>query len=302
MKKMLVLIGLPASGKSTYAKDLIRKEGDWVRINRDDLRMSLFNIEHNPHIETFISKVQNGMIRDALSAGKSVVIDNCNVKQSYRNDLFKIAEDIGDLLYEEMVFNTSLEECVKRNKARERFCPEDVLVKFAKFGKGILWGNEHPRKQYIPNKDYKVLIQDDKLPKAIMCDLDGTLALLNGRCPYDASNSDKDLPNIPVLETVKLFADAGYNIIFCSGREDKYKEPTVRFIEDTYHIGADRDYQLHMRKSGDQRKDSIIKREVFDNFIRDKYNVLFVLDDRNQVVDNWRDMGLTCFQVAPGNF
>jgi len=60
--------------------------------------------------------------------------------------------------------------------------------------------------------------------------------------------------------------------------------------------------ELHMRNPGDQRKDSVVKREMFDEFIKDKYNVLFVVDDRDQVVEMWRSMGLTCLQVNYGDF
>lgn len=59
---------------------------------------------------------------------------------------------------------------------------------------------------------------------------------------------------------------------------------------------------LYMRPEGDVRKDTEIKREIFDNYIRDKYRVLFVLDDRNSVVKMWRDLGLKCLQVAEGDF
>jgi hypothetical protein len=57
-----------------------------------------------------------------------------------------------------------------------------------------------------------------------------------------------------------------------------------------------------MRPTGDQRKDNIVKRELFDTWVRGKYNVRFCLDDRDQVVEGWRAMGLTCFQVQPGAF
>ena len=57
-----------------------------------------------------------------------------------------------------------------------------------------------------------------------------------------------------------------------------------------------------MRKTGDNRKDSIIKEEIYRNLIEPNYNIEFVLDDRNQVVDMWRRIGLTCLQVADGNF
>ena len=59
--------------------------------------------------------------------------------------------------------------------------------------------------------------------------------------------------------------------------------------------------KLVMRKTGDYRKDSIVKREMFEEHIEGKYNVLFVLDDRNQVVDMWRkELGLTCLQCNYG--
>lgn len=61
-------------------------------------------------------------------------------------------------------------------------------------------------------------------------------------------------------------------------------------------------WALFMRRTGDTRKDNIIKREIFNEHIRGKYNVLFVLDDRSRVVREWRAMGLTVFQVAEGNF
>lgn len=310
-KKMLVLIGLPASGKSTFALKLIKENTNFVRISRDDLRMSLFGTEHNPSVEGFITSVQDSLIKNALHKGKSVVIDNCNIRQQYRNDLFKIAESIRDVTYEEIIFNSSVEECIERNNKRERKVSVEAIIKFAKDGRNTIWGNYKPIKVEIPKKvDHNMqLIQDEKLPKAIMCDLDGTLAFMNGRNPYDASTCDQDIPNIPVLKTLKLFVSGGYKIIFCSGREDKYREPTIRFIERYFSWWSEDEfrlvpchYELFMRKTGDSRKDSIVKEEIFNSEICDKYNVLFVLDDRNQVVEKWREIGLTCFQVAPGDF
>ena len=136
-------------------------------------------------------------------------------------------------------------------------------------------------------------------PKAIICDLDGTLSLLNGRNPYDASKCDLDLPNWPVIECVGAMYSQDYKIIFMSGREDKYREPTERFIGMYLPYLK---YKLFMRKTGDFRKDSIIKGELYDANVKDKYKVLFVLDDRGQVVQYWRSIGLTVFQVAEGNF
>lgn len=157
--------------------------------------------------------------------------------------------------------------------------------------------------------------QDESLPKAIIVDLDGTWSLLNGRSPYDASTCDQDPPNTPVIEAVKAMYLQGYAVLFTSGREDKYREPTEKHIamHGTVEVPVDTSdppsieevviqHQLFMRASGDMRKDSIVKQELFDAHIRGKYNVVMVFDDRDQVVDQWRSMGLTCAQVAPGNF
>jgi hypothetical protein len=57
-----------------------------------------------------------------------------------------------------------------------------------------------------------------------------------------------------------------------------------------------------MRKTGDHRKDYVVKKEIHRKLIKPKYEVLFVLEDRNQAVNMWRQEGLTCLQVAPGDF
>ncbi len=62
---------------------------------------------------------------------------------------------------------------------------------------------------------------------------------------------------------------AGYSIIFCSGREDLYREQTERFIKK--HL--DFEYELFMRKAGDDRKDSLVKEEIYNNNIAPKYNI-----------------------------
>jgi hypothetical protein len=136
--------------------------------------------------------------------------------------------------------------------------------------------------------------------RAIISDLDGTLALFKEkghRGPYDATHCDQDDINIPVLEVIKRFQES-HAIVFCSGREDKYMSPTIKFIE---KCGI-KDYFLFMRKTSDKRKDSIIKEEIYRNRIEPNFDVLLVLDDRNQTCNQWRSMGLTCFQVAPGDF
>lgn len=79
---------------------------------------------------------------------------------------------------------------------------------------------------------------------------------------------------------------------------EKSREQTQKWLIDRgIHWNA-----LFMRKDGDMRNDAIIKKEIYEENIKGRYEVLFVLDDRNRVVDFWRSIGLICLQVAPGDF
>jgi hypothetical protein len=150
------------------------------------------------------------------------------------------------------------------------------------------------------------------LPKVAVSDLDGTLANIDERrkrnLTFDASQCDVlDTINEPVRMVLHaLFegtAPAVEKIIFMSGRMDKDREPTLRFIE---KCGFDQEwtpFELHMRATNDLRKDAVIKKELFNKHIHGKYNPVLWLDDRNQVIDLIRrDLGVPCFQVAYGDF
>lgn len=306
---MIIVKGLPGSGKSTWAKEQLRREPErWKRINRDDLRGMFDDGKFSKQNEEFVISMQNHLIRDALSAGYDVIVDNTHLVRSTVNKLHKLAASIGDVTVIEKSFNVPVDVCIKRNAEREGRArvPENAIYNMAK-GAGINRGRKiDDRTVFYADQSIQV-VQDPSLPHAIVCDLDGTLALLNGRNPYDASKCDEDLLNESVAQCVLAMHAAGKQIIFMSGREDRFKSQTVKFIEKHLLIERDGDvtvmpYQLHMRSTNDTRRDSIIKTELFDRHIKDKFYVEFVLDDRDQVVQFWRSIGLNCFQVAEGNF
>jgi hypothetical protein len=139
---------------------------------------------------------------------------------------------------------------------------------------------------------------------AIICDIDGTLATVGKRSPYFAGKADiVDSANMPVVETVKLFKQAGYEIIFVTGREEKFMDVTLRQIAKYTGWINGSDYILHMRKNSDRRKDCEYKEEIYNTHIAPFYNVLFALEDRDQMVKAYRDvMNVPCMQVAWGNF
>ncbi|MEP7093175.1 MAG: AAA family ATPase [Flavobacterium sp.] len=299
MKKiptLTILIGCPASGKSTYAEWKVRTESKTMRISRDEIRFSQFQEAMDPASETMISKMILTQVKTLLSNGWNVILDNCNVKWDYIKQPISDFSEMANIDFK--LFDLPLEELLIRNEKRERKVPKKVIENmFHQLQKTKEKFDFKPIKKV--NKNLEYCDQNPDLPKAIICDLDGTLALMNGRNPFDASTCDQDLINNPVASVLKNYKKLGYKILLVSGREDRYKEPTLRFLEQ-HEIEYD---DLIMRKTKDSRKDSIIKTEIYNESIKDKYFVEFVLDDRNQVVDTWRnDLKLPCFQVYYGDF
>lgn len=143
---------------------------------------------------------------------------------------------------------------------------------------------------------------------AWLCDIDGTLALKGDRSPYDWSRVGEDAPNKPVITVARALA-ARSSLIFMSGRMEQCRDATqlwlhthlcIRHPDQTIHLCR---YPLLMRKDGDMRPDRVVKRELYEGHVKGLYEVEGVLDDRDQVVKMWREeLGLTCLQVAPGNF
>lgn len=137
---------------------------------------------------------------------------------------------------------------------------------------------------------------DDRL---VIVDVDGTLALFTGRHPFDWHRVHEDEPNEPVAELVRLLARTGTEIVFLSGRDAVCRPATEQWIAE--HVIDDP--VVLMRPAGDNRSDREVKLELFHGAIGDPERVWFVLDDRDSVVSMWRDeLGLTCLQVAPGDF
>jgi predicted kinase len=341
MRTAFILRGLPASGKSSFASELVRKEPKrFVRINRDDLRAMVAGPGNNPHQgslarEDLIRSFKETLIKQAFKDGFDVILDDTHLVKNTVNKFHKLFESIGDVKVIEKAFNVSIEECIARDAKRTGFAQvgEKIITGMAKGAgldrKGTLRDKEV---YYAPRATSSGIapVYDPKLPDVILCDLDGTLAIIGDRTPYDATDCDvKDFPNQPVIDCVMAMYAKGVRVIFMSGRDVKYRPETERFIEkycrvpqtiktiagtneyelDTNIVSPDRPiaYELHMRgesdlEKTDQRKDSIIKQELYEQHVLGKFNVKFVLDDRNQVVSLWRELGLTCFQVNYGNF
>jgi len=155
-----------------------------------------------------------------------------------------------------------------------------------------------PNKQVLAPEG-EMYVPDSTKPLAVMVDLDGTIAKMTDRGPFEWDRVGEDEPVTNVIAVVEAMARAGYKVIFVSGRDGSCALQTGMWIDTYYH----EDYEgLYMRPAKDNRKDNIVKLEIFDKYIRHNYNVVTVFDDRDQVVRMWRSIGLTCMQVEYGDF
>jgi predicted kinase len=306
MPKVIICRGLQASGKTTFAKDLVKK-GGWTRVNKDDLRAMLHGGSYSGSKEKQVLKVRDSIIIQALRKGDNVVVDDTNFEMKHIERIAEVVEaqaniDNKEYTWEVKDFDIGLYDAIYRDTNRERSVGEKVIRSY--WNKYIRPGK---REVVTPVEAEEMNLRNEKLaegvtimegPDAVLFDIDGTLALMNGRNPYDASTCEYDLLNKPVFDALRRYQKDGYKIIIFSGRKDIYLEQTNNWFK-KHGITCD---LFAMRKDGDDREDSIIKHELFMNHVLGKYNVEVVYDDRMRVVDMWRDMGLTVFQVNEGNF
>ena len=151
--------------------------------------------------------------------------------------------------------------------------------------------------------------------KTVIFDLDGTLALIdkrreistmsNGKMDWDTffdpKNISLDIPNVSVIETAKLFKNNGFDIVIFSGRSERTKDATEDWL-DKFRVPFD---VLKMRPTSKEFKfmrDDDLKEGWLNELFPNKSDIFAVFDDRNKVVEMWRRNGLTCFQVADGDF
>ena len=297
----MILVGAPGSGKSTFARYFLRTEENWMRLCRDDFRLMQFSGGNlSGHEEHLIAEMIDIAIEGLLLKRCNVLLDSTHCRKEYINHYIERFNHLADISFK--VFDvdaaTLSERCEKRFQSTGKLIPTHIQKKFIEeleILKKEFDFTFHPKTElYEP-----VAVQDAGLPKAIVCDLDGTLALMHGRDPYNATYCDEDELNEPVARVLRCFSDSGCQILLVSGREERFREPTLRFLE-KYAIPF---HQLWMRQDKDFRKDALMKREIFDTNIAGNYFIEFVLDDRNQVVEMWRnELHLPCFQVNYGNF
>ena len=307
MPTLIMTKGLPASGKTTWAKEQVRlSKGKTKRVNKDDLRAMVDAGEWSKQNEKFILDIRDKVVYDSLSKGFSIIVDDTNLDPKHEQSLRDIVAVInasawtpgGEPLikFEIKDFtDVPLKECLKRDSERVNSVGEKVIRSmYNSFLKGK-----------VDVAQYQIKPVDPDLPTCIIVDIDGTLAHMNGRSPYDYSKVSTDIVDETVASIVRQYYQRDIMteipetyVVIVSGREDGCKTETEKWLVDN-HIPYD---EIYMRKAGDTRDDRIVKKEIYDQYVKTRFNVRFVLDDRDRVVKMWRENGLKVLQVAEGDF
>lgn len=286
MKKLYIYQGLPSSGKSTVSSEVIQKDQKTRRVERDALRQMLFGkLWTGKGVdEKIVTKAQKALIRLLLEEGYNVISSDTNLNPDTVKELSNLAKSCSaEVEINSSFLKISVDECIKRDLARPNSVGEQVIRDFAR--------------KYL--RQPKKIVQNKTLPKAIIVDLDGTACIMGDRSPYDWHKVGVDLPNEHVISAIDGYYLRGYKIIFLSGRDGICMPQTIEWLEKYTHIHYQEDFELFMRSINDQRRDSIIKKELFMKHVYNQYYIEAVFDDRQQVIrECWKELGLNVFRCG----
>lgn len=306
--------GYSGSGKSTKARE-IATETDAVVVNRDYIRKMLLGEwwTGDKDDEDRVTVAETALVDAHLRAGTSVVVDATHLHAPFLRKWARLAAKRG-ADFEVVDVHCDVAECQRRVYERwsremgsdsARYIDPKVVDQQAKRWPAAKWPEiKAPPPFIVEPIDKREL---DGLPIAIIVDIDGTVAHHEGnRSPFDYSRVLTDKPDHTIIQLVRdwKFNHPNGNVLFVSGRDNTCYHDTEKWLQ--YHqVPVD---WLFMRPAdakdvhGGKLPDYVVKYDLFNFHIRDRFNVKFVLDDRDQVVDVWRRLGLKCLQVAPGDF
>lgn len=287
--KAVITVGVSASGKTTWAESQ-----NAMVVSRDNVRRTILEQRLHRKLspgelwtrwkfgkdESSVTEVCWASICSCARLGQDVIIADTNLNRDRNNQLKAKLEKLGfEVEFKE--FPITLEEAWKRDAGRADGVGHAVLAK--QYDQWL---------EYIGQRKY---VADISKPRAIMVDIDGTLAHMNGkRGAFDWEKVYLDDLDAAVYHAVRGFYMQGFEILITSGRDAVCYDLTEKWMVDNNVPFT----KLFMRSAGDMRKDSIIKEELFFNHIADNWNVFAVFDDRPQVVRKWTQLGIKVFAIG----
>ena len=290
MRKIIVLQGPPASGKSTWAREMAKAGTPYVIVSRDAIRESRGDY-WIPEQEDYITVLEEFAVISAIGRDLIPIIDATNLNPKTIEKWEATAREFNcEIEYKR--FYVPFKEALARDKARSRPVGEKVLKRFY---------SQYFHEEYVKEVGYdNVQIRPhNNKPNCVVFDIDGVIAHHQGRLPFDWDSLENDLCDSRIVEIINQFNLLAVKIIFLTGRPESVRKETEKWIRE--HIPGI-NFSLIMRDSKDFRSGEIVKKELWEQCVEPKYNTLSVYEDSNKCADMWRDLGLLTCQVYKNNY
>jgi len=293
------LVGISGSGKTTIAREMV-KYTNAVIVGRDPLREMLFGYSpqtisayyERPDFkdrERQITDLLDNIVKATLQGDISVILDNTHLQLKYIKETQKYGVPVNYLLQE-----TTVWDAVDRDDKRERQVGYTVIQKQFYQLQELKKVFDFARYEPVP---VEKIVQNDELNGCYVVDIDGTLAINNGRSPFDWKRVGEDSLNDSMFITNNLLKSFDIHSFIVSGRDEVCRPETEEWLK-KHGIRYD---ALYMRKQGDSRKDAVVKEEFWREIIKTNY-IIGMFDDRLQVINHARALGFTVFDVASNTF
>ena len=289
-KKIIVLQGPPASGKSTWARETAKAGTPYVIVSRDSIRNARGEY-WIPNQEDYITDIEECGVNCAINRGLIPIIDATNLNPKTIEKWERIAKENNcDIEYKQ--FYIPFKEALARDANRTQSVGKKVLKNFY---------TKYFYDEYVKEVGYddRPILESNNLPNCVVIDLDGTLALHQNRLPYDWNKIPTDKCDPRMQKLIEQFNLQAIEIIFLTGRPETARLLTDKWLKNNI---PGINYTLLMRSAQDFRSGDIVKAEIWKNEISSKYNTLCVFEDSNKCVDMWRELGVLTCQVANGDY
>lgn len=285
---MIITIGLPAAGKSTLSQGRILADGNTVRINKDLLRNMLHFNKFSGEHEKMTRDAARELAKLFLSKGINVIIDDTNLNPGTMQSWKDLAKELDCKVEIMDLTDVPIDDCIARDMGRDESVGAVV----------------------IKNMAIKAGIKKFEKDSVCLIDIDGTIADITHRLHFVKpgkghkkdwkgffESMDEDEVREDVKKEVMKLFNEGKTIIFMSGRPEKYREFTQRWLARNF---LNIYYTIIMRKTTDKRQDDETKRDLFNEYFPDKSVIHVVYDDRPRVLRVWRELGLNVVDVGKG--
>lgn len=296
MGELILLCGISASGKSTYAFNTAEYNPDkYIIVNRDKIRELLFGYSEKfisnyykrsdiKQTEKIVTKYEDTLIYEGLNEGKTVIVDATHLERKYieRFDYWNVPTTLE-------FFDIDLETALERDLFRDRQVGEFIIKK--QFQRYL----QLKKTLSLDPIDFtpKILKNDITKPKCVILDIDGTISEPCERNIYDGFKAIDDILQPHIYNAIKNVE----NLIICTGRSDEHDEVTKAWLQ-KHNINY---VKFYSRSKYDYRADWIVKERMWEDIAKDYY-IDMMYEDRNSVVRRARSLGLKVAQVKYGNY